>query len=801
MDYRNDDERRYESYVPSDAELRRSRSVNRVGSSERIKKRLKKKAKKQKRRTIMHRLGIGALICAMLLIVVGTGIGIGMYTAVSTEIHDMNINELALNHASYIMYTDDAGNEVQLEQIKTSVNREWVASEDISDNLKNAAVAIEDQRFYKHHGVDIKRTMGATVKFVLSKIGIGDSSYGGSTITQQVIKNITNETDKSATRKVKEMMRAIAIEKQLEKDEILTMYLNIAFFANNCYGVEAAAKMYFGKSADEVNIQEAATIVGITQYPTRFDPYANPDNAIEKRNRVIGKMLELGMITEEEHDKAVKSSLKLVGKKGSGSGKVSSYFVDQVTSDVIADLQAKKGYSKDFAEQQLTNGGLKIYSTVDPKIQKIMENVFEDTANFPNSSAESAMVIIDPYTGAVKGMVGGLGAKTDVRGFNRATQAKRQPGSAIKPLSVYAPALELGKINQSSVITDEKITIGSDDWEPSNSYKGFKGNMLVHEAVGRSSNIPAVKVLDMIGINKSFSYLENNFKLSTLQSADKNYSSLALGGLTTGVTVKEMAAAYSIFVNNGRYIKPYTYTKVVDSSGNVVLENNISPVQTLKESTAYIMSDFLLEPVNGGYGTARSAKLSSITTYGKTGTTNDNYDKWFVGYTPYYVGAVWYGYDKPKSVGGSNPCTTVWKKVMEEVHSGLSEKELPIPDDVVSVEVCKNSGNVAKSSCSSIIGFYEKGKQPKRTCFKHSYKSYNSAEKTESPEGLEVPYETERAEGTEESEESEETDFYDESDPPVTVEAPEKTSEPERVEAPVKTKSPSSATSVPSKEE
>ena len=489
------------------------------------------------------------------------------------------------------------------------------------------------------------------------------------------------------------------------------------------------------------------------------------------------------MISQEEHDKAVKSSLKLVGKKGNGSGKVSSYFVDQVTSDVIADLQAKKGYSKDFAEQQLTNGGLRIYSTVDPEIQNIMESVFENTSNFPNSSAESAMVIIDPYTGAVKGMVGGLGAKTDVRGFNRATQAKRQPGSSIKPLSVYAPALELGKINQSSVIIDEKITIGSDDWEPSNAYKGFKGNMLVHEAVGRSANIPAVKVLDMIGINRSFSYLENNFKLSTLESADKNYSSLALGGLTKGVTVKEMAAAYSVFVNRGRYIKPYTYTKVVDSSGNVVLENKVSPVQTLKESTAYIMSDLLLEPVNGGYGTARSAKLSSIATYGKTGTTNDNYDKWFVGYTPYYVGAVWYGYDTPKSVGGSNPCTSVWKKVMEQIHSGLPEKELPVPDDVVSAKICTNSGNIAKASCSSIIAYYEKGKQPKRTCFRHTYAGGGEAEETENPESSEEPETSEKPEST------------------STAETPEKTPEPEKTEAPVKTKSPTSATSVPSKEE
>ena len=781
MDYRNDDDRRYE-YIP-DEDIRRNRSRNtRAGSSERMKKRLKKKARKAKRNSVLKGFGIGLLIFGMLCVIVATGVGIGMYTAVSTEIRDMSIDELALNHASFVMYTDENGNERELEQIKTAVNRKWVSSEEISDNFKKAAVAIEDQRFYKHHGVDLKRTIGATFKFVMAKLGVGDSSYGGSTITQQVIKNITNETDKSATRKIKEMMRAIALEKQLTKDEILTMYLNIAFFANNCYGVEAASNMYFRKSADEVNIQEAAAIVGITQYPTRFDPYANPDNTIEKRNRVIGKMLELEMITQEEHDKAIKSKLDVVPKKSNARNNVSSYFVDQVISDVISDLQTKKGFSADFAEQQITNGGLRIYATVDPKIQDAMENVFENTSNFPNSNAESAMVIIDPFTGQVKGLVGGLGPKTDPRGFNRATQAKRQPGSAIKPLSVYTPALEFGKIDQSSVIKDEKITIGSDKWEPSNAYKGFKGNMLVHEAVGRSANIPAVKVLDLIGINKSYSYLENNFKISTLQSADKNYSSLALGGLTTGVTVKEMAAAYCVFVNNGKYIKPYTYTKVVDSSGQVVLENKPSTVQSVKESTAYIMADLLREPVNSGYGTARSAKLADMPTFGKTGTTNDNNDKWFVGFTPYYVGAVWYGFDNPRSVGGSNPCTSVWKKVMQTIHEGLPEKDLQQPDDVIGVKICTNSGMLPKDHCSTTTGYFVKGKQPKRACTGHTY----GGEPTESPD----PESSEEPEGTQS---------------PESSAAPSASNEPENSQpqkTPTATKAPSpSGTSVPSKED
>lgn len=788
MDYRNDDDRKY-YYTPEETELRRDRSgTRRSGSGERVKKRLKKKARSKKRKSFFRGLLVALLIIAMVCTIIGTGIGVGMYTAVSTEINDMNLSDLAHNKFSYVMYTDENGKEAELERIRSSFNREWKPSEDISQYLKDAAVAIEDERFYKHNGIDLKRTTGATIKYILAKMGIGDASYGGSTITQQVIKNITNETDKSATRKVKEMMRAIALEKQLEKDEILTMYLNIIYLANNCYGVEAASKMYFGKSAKDVNIQEAATIVGITQFPSRYDPYANPESSKEKRNRVLSKMLEHEMITQEEYQKAVNSPIKLAGKSAYRNNTVSSYFVDQVISDVMADLQSKMGYSEEFAEQQITNGGLRIYSTIDVDIQETMESVFENTSNFPSSSAESAMVVMDPYTGEIKGIVGGLGKKTDIRGFNRATQAKRQPGSAIKPIAVYGPAIDTGDATESTIIKDEKITIGSDKWEPSNSYKGFKGYMSIHEAVGRSANIPAVKVLDMLGINKSYSYLENNFKISTLVSADKNYSSLSLGGLTKGVTVKEMAAAYSIFVNSGKYIKPHTYTKVVDVTGNVILENKVSAMQAIKPSTAYIMTDLLKEPVNSGYGTARSAKLSDMPTYGKTGTTNDNYDKWFVGFTPYYVGAVWYGYDTPRSVGGSNPSVAVWKKVMEKVHENLEEKTIEKPSGIVEAKICTNSGNLSKKNCSSRIAYFANGTQPKKVCSKHYYAE---PEETEEPEESPDP---------ESSEKPEEDDARPSQSPQATT-TPKATAKPDATSVPSVNNSAPSATSVPSKSE
>ncbi len=796
MDYRNDDERKY-YYKSDNSELRRDRGASRrSGSSERVRKRMKKNSRRKKRNDFFRGLTVVILIIGMIGAIIGTGIGVGMYTAVSTEINDMNLSDLAHNKFSYVMYTDESGRDVELERIRSSVNREWKSSEDISQYLKDAAVAIEDERFYKHNGIDIKRTTGATLKYFLSKIGIGDASYGGSTITQQVIKNITNETDKSATRKVKEMMRAIALEKQLDKDEILTMYLNIIYLANNCYGVEAASKMYFGKSAADVNIQEAATIVGITQFPSRYDPYANPDASKEKRNRVLAKMLEHEMITQDEYDKAVVAPIKLSGKSAYRNAAVSSYFVDQVISDVMTDLQEKMGYSAEFAEQQITNGGLRIYSTIDRDIQEVMESVFEDTSNFPSSSAESAMVVIDPYTGEIKGIVGGLGQKTDIRGFNRATQAKRQPGSAIKPIGVYAPAIDSGAATEGTIVNDEELTIGSDKWKPSNSYKGYKGYMTLHEAVGRSANIPAVKVLDMVGINKSYSYLENSFKLSTLVSADKNYSSLSLGGLTKGVTVKEMAAAYATFVNSGKYIKPHTYTKVVDVTGNIILENKVVSTQAIKPTTAYIMTDLLKEPVNSSYGTARSAKLPDMPTYGKTGTTNDNYDKWFVGFTPYYVGAVWYGYDTPRSVGGSNPSVAAWRKVMLKIHENLEEKEIKKPAEIVEAKICTNSGNLSKKTCSSRIAYFENGTQPRKVCSKHYYSE---------PESSENPEESQEPEGSQEPE-NDNSDELSPTNSPLVTATPKSTTAPKVTLKPETTPSPgnngvTSATAVPNKSE
>ena len=718
---------------PAGGEARRESGTQHRTSNQQRQKRRKKKQLTEKQIMFRKRLRLTILVAVLICVVVCSGMFVGMYAAVSREIKDMNIQSLALNYSSFIYYTDSYGNEQELDKIASDSNRIWVDSSEIADDFKNAIVAIEDERFYKHHGVDLKRTIGATIKYVGSKLGIGQSDYGGSTITQQVIKNITNEDEVKPTRKIKEIMRAIALENQLSKDEILNMYCNIVYFANNCNGVEAAARTYFNKSASELNLQEAASIAGITQYPSEYDPIAHPEKNIEKRNTVLLKMKELGMISDQEYATASAAPLETSNAYRKEQSEATSYFVDQVINDVISDLMTQKGYSEDFATRQVSNGGLKIYSTVDVNVQSIMEDVFEDTSNFPGGGkSEAAMVVLDPYTGQIKGLIGGLGEKTDIRGWNRATQAVRQPGSAIKPISVYGPAVDLAKITEVDIVTDEEITIGNDNWKPKNSYSGFKGDMTIKEAVARSSNIPAVKVLDMIKLSTSYGYLQNKFHISTLQEEDQNYSSLALGGLTQGVTVKEMAAAYGVFVNKGKYITPYTYTKVLDAEGNVILENYVNESQAMSESAAYITADLLSGPVNLPYGTATKAQLDcGMPAYGKTGTTDKDFDKWFVGFTPYYVGAVWFGFDNPSSLSAAgingNPCVTAWNLVFEQISEGQSYKELEVPSSVVKCEVCSISGKLANSGCDSVTAYFVDGTQPKSKCTNH-YNVHQSEE-------------------------------------------------------------------------
>lgn len=656
--------------------------------------------KKKKKHVIWASVAISVVV----LICVGTavifGVGSGMYAAVTREIDDLDFEAMAYNFSSIVYADDKDGNSVEVEFLHNDGNREWVEMEKIPKIAKDAAIAIEDERFYSHNGVDYKRTAGAVFGWISAKVTGGEPEYGGSTITQQVIKNLTQEKEKTVSRKIMEMMRAVAFEKQFTKEEILSAYLNIIYFGNQCYGIESAAKMYYSKSAIDLTLPEAAMIVGITQAPSRFDPFKNPENALTKRNTVLKKMQELGKITKEEYDQAVATPLGVNDNRAPIESKIYNYFIDQVISDVIADLQEEKGYSHAFATSQVFGGGLKIYTTMDSNVQAAMEEVYENTANFPGASRgiQSAMVVMDPTTGQVKGMIGGIGEKTESRGLNRATQSTRQPGSSTKPISVYGPALEMGKITASSMVADAPLKVGS--WSPKNSYSGFKGSMTVRKAIEISANIPAVRTLQLLGTEESYDFLVNKLGISSLTSKDKeSLAALSLGGMSKGISPLEMTAAYATFANEGVYIEPHTYTKVVDKSGKVILEKKPVTRRAMSKGNAYIMSTMLKDVVNGASGTGKAARLSKMPTYGKTGTSNGNNDKWFCGYTPYYVGAAWYGYDRRASVGGTNISAQVWKKVMEKIHEGLPVKDFEKPDDVITVSVCTATGKLSSSGC------------------------------------------------------------------------------------------------------
>jgi len=698
----------------------------------------KKKKKNTKKKMLVRRIIVSILVVCLLVVSVIAGAVVGFVD----NSMDLIAEEYNLDFTSIIYYVDSETNQAkELDRVHRNENRVWVDIENVAENLPDAFIAIEDERFREHSGVDIKRTFGAFIQWAMGK-----DSYGGSTITQQLVKNITGDKDRSPIRKVQEIVRAMNLEKKMSKDQIIEMYMNTIYFGEGCHGVQTAANHYFGKKASELNLQECASLAAIVKAPSTYNPVKNPENNKDRRNVILNKMAELGMISEEERDTAKDKGIVLkVGQTSTDvrNQDVKSYFVDAVIDDVIKDLMEKENLTESDATNRLYTGGFKIYSTYDPVVQTAIDKVYTNTSNFPNSQVQSAMVVMDPYTGHIKGMAGGVGQKTVPRGLNRATQSERQPGSAFKPVAVYAPAVEYNVVTPATAVNDAPLTIG--DWSPKNSGDKFLGMMTVRRAIEKSQNIPAVKVLRELTPEKSFDFLTQKLGFTTLvenetrngkQVSDQNLSS-ALGGLTDGVTVEEMTAAYSTFINSGMYNKPVTYTKVVDANGRVILENKVQNKRAMSEQTAYLMTNMLSGVTTRGTGTG--ARLSDVYTAGKTGTTNSNKDRWFMGMTPNYVAGVWMGYDQPKSMSGSNFCTSVFKKVMTEIHSQVEEKEIKVPDGVVKRTVCQDSGKIASSACSNTVtDYFKDGTQPMKYCSPESHYVEEEPEEGESEIGEEA---------------------------------------------------------------
>ncbi|MDD6307752.1 MAG: PBP1A family penicillin-binding protein [Clostridia bacterium] len=662
----------------------------------------KKKALKTYTKVFFSVLGI--------LLIILAGVVCGVVYGIVRQADDFDFNNLSMNFTSLIYYTDEeSGEEHELYRLYDNENRIWADEERIPQHMKDAVVAIEDERFYSHKGFDVKRLIGAAFTTIAKR----EYGYGASTITQQLVKNLTGDDRVLLERKIQEIYRAIKIEKQLSKERILELYLNTIYLGQQCNGVQAAANVYFGKDVSDLSLAECASLAGITQFPSKYDPIVNPENNKKKQELVLKKMLELGMISKDEHDKAVAEKLVFTHKDADDSIVLSqSYFVDAVVDEVLEDLQEEKGYPKQVALKMLYSGGLKIYATVDMNVQKELERVYTDNSYFPtvpgDVQPESAVVIIDPATGNIVGLVGGRGEKSASRTLNRATQTLRQPGSTIKPIAVYAPALEYGHISPTTTILDGPITI--DGWSPRNAGGTFSGTVNIKTAVARSLNTVAVKVLDKISLDTSFDFLRNNLGISSLVEnetrdgkvyTDKGYAPLSLGGLTDGISVLEMCSAYVPFVSKGLYTKPSTYTKVLDYNGNVILERKSDDVKVaMSEYTAYQMTQLLEGVMQFGTGTA--ARLNNMSCAGKTGTTTNDHDRWFIGYTPYYVGAVWFGYDQPKSLGsvGYNPAIPIWKEIMTSIHANKENKPFTIPTGFNSTTaVCSVSGKLASPLC------------------------------------------------------------------------------------------------------
>ena len=638
------------------------------------------------------------VVATILLIVITTGLLFTCIFAVYvktclTEDLNVSLEEMTLSLSSVILYQD--GDEwKELATLYSDEDRVWVDYSEIPADLEHAAVAIEDRHFYTHKGVDWFRTVGA---FANMFVGMRNN-FGGSTITQQLIKNLTEYDDVTVQRKLLEIFRALEFEKIYTKQEIVNWYLNEIYLGERCYGVGTAARVYFGKEVSQLDLAECASLIGITNNPSLYDPYIS-DAAMERNKKrqetILWEMYDQGFINYDEYISAKNEELHFQRATDTvRTTTVNTYYVDTIIRDVIADLVNEKGISESTATHLLYNGGYRIYSCIDMRIQNIVDNMYENPYNMPSpyrsssQQLQSAIVIIDPYSGDIVAMSGGVGEKTASLTLNRATQSQRPPGSSFKPIAVYAPALDIGMVTQSTKVNDSPdIKLSGTDWYPKNS-GGYSGVITVRQALQYSKNTVAAQLLDWIGRSTSWDYLTNHFGITTLVRdevlddgrvvTDYAYSPLSLGQLSHGVTVREMAQAYTAFVNDGVMSFARTYSYIEDDDGEIILLNPIRQQVAIKTNTARNMADMLQNAVENGTGT--EAKLSSTAVAGKTGTTSDDKDRYFVGFTMYYVAAVWTGYDQPEKMYFSgNPAAQIFHSIMGDIHAGLPYRSFPDP--------------------------------------------------------------------------------------------------------------------------
>lgn len=674
----------------------------------------------------------GCIVCTTMLIYVMN------FMEIDT---DINLDSVTLSNTTIFYAEDEEEGAVEVFRMSGDSKRIEVTIDQIPQYVRDAFIATEDKRFPDHEGVDWLRTISVSIKAVL----MGENQ-GGSTITQQLIKNVSHDDDVTPIRKLREIFRALELERNYSKDEILESYLNIIFLGGQVYGVEAAAQEYFGCHVWELTVPQAASLAGMTRSPNNRRPDLYPEKNKERRDYALKCMWEEGYITESEYLEYINTPVITSDSQSSPSDEdytvettnssISSYYTDAVIEEVIDDFCQKYGWSRSYATQKLKNGGYRIYTNVDLKMQALVEAKYADPATFSSSAftensngeiPESAIVIMD-YAGNVRALVGGKGEKTESRIFNRATMSMRSPGSSMKPLSVYALALEYDLINWSTVLADSPaMQINGKDW-PSNYENRYYGDTLIVDAVKYSRNTIPVKLMMQLTPEKSVNFLKNKLNLSTIVETGNNNDytySLAIGSLTDGIYLDELTAAYAIFGNGGIYYEPTTYSRIENSAGEVIIDNTPKKTRAISEDTASVMNRILWQVVNNG-GTGKEARLSSgLTVVGKTGTTQDYNDLTFVGLNPYYVTGIWTGYDTPSPLPYNNMYQPddlykiVWDDIVEQM--GLEVCDFTLSENIVQLKYCTVTGLLASSSCTSTgTGYYKTSSKPE-TCDGYHY--------------------------------------------------------------------------------
>ncbi len=700
--------------------------TKRYNASE-VKKKTKKK-KPEKKKTKAGKVIKILIIILLLALIIGSGIIVGVFYGMFGDELKISKEELVIPYENSMVYDKDG---TLVATLSGGTKRKCISLSEMGEYLPKAYVAIEDERFYEHQGVDVKRTAAATLTYITHA---GKSSFGGSSITQQLVKNITNDKEDSdlagVVRKVKEMSKAIQVEEYLSKSQILELYLNLIFIGgNDINGVELGAIYYFNKEPANLTIAECAFMAGINHSPNAYNPFKEEEDEAKKEKKqqnikkrtktVLGKMKELGYINQEQYDEAVTEVENgLPFNNGDTAPTIQvSYAVEAALDQILEQLVEERKWSESMAETYLYSSGLKIYVTQDSAIQATVEETIKqdkyctvgklkkkDGTTVQQNSIPT-VVVMDHKTGnvvAASSATGEKGARdtsTKIGYFNIPTKLRKSTGSCMKPISVIAPGLESGAITGATVYTDEQTTFVDGNYKPKNYYSGFKGLMNMRTAIEISANIPHVKALADIGLETSKTFCEN----VGLPKFEKEQLTLALGGLSDGVTVTNMAGAYGAIANDGNYIEPTFYKYVTDKEDNVVIEPKQTVNKVMSDQNAYIEKNILTQPVVGTSGTATYCAIKGMDVAAKTGTTNDDYDRWLCGFTPYYTAICWYGYENNAEVVYSgNPAGKIWDEVMTKIHEGLENAKFTRPEGIKEVAICKATGLRAAGTCKDV---------------------------------------------------------------------------------------------------